>query len=118
MKKLIVLLVSLFALGCVAEGLDERVAELEKRLVKVEMMAAAGEAAVDFYPARDFYGCGAGCLDNIGSTEDGDVGFVVDEATSDYGNSLFVYVLDDSSACGEDDGGLPPRYFQAADAGS
>ena len=104
-------------MGCVTTGLDKRVDELEKKLTKIELMGAAGAAEANFYPARDFTGGGAGALDKIGSTEDGDVGFVAVQAHATYGNALFVYVLDVDAACGEDDSGVPPKYIQAADGG-
>jgi hypothetical protein len=105
----------LFA-GCASKGDIKR---LEDRMGRMEAMIGAGVEA-SFYPATGFYGPGptGGNCDAITSTADGDMCMVIKEADSNYGNAMFVYVLDDASSCGGDDTALPPKYFQAADGGN
>jgi outer membrane murein-binding lipoprotein Lpp len=124
MKRLLIILLALILAGCGGFGfksdssniseLEAKVKALEEKIDDIEMFGAGGVGA-NFYPARGLTGGAAGDLDKITSTNDGDVGFVVLHDDATYGDAILIYVLDDDSACGEDDTGQPPRYFIAPD---
>jgi len=93
------------------EQISQELAKLKQDMVRLEMIAGAGGAAANFYPARGLDGGAAGDLDAIAGTEDKDVGFVVLENDATYGNTLLVYVLNSTSGDGDD----LPWYLDAAD---
>jgi hypothetical protein len=117
MRRLWILLMLFLFLGCTTlptSRMEEKVKILEERVDEMEMVVAAGAGAY-FRPfSGGLDGTGAGALQKVTGTNDGDVGLVVLEnytggagegplASAAVGNIWFTYVLDDSSACGSDD---------------
>ena len=94
------ILVMFLVSGCAAT-LDNRVADLEVKMAKMEKQVKTGLASgsgANFYPARDFIGGTAGCLDAIASPSLGDVAFVMKRGDTAYGDITCLYMYHDFAA--------------------
>ena len=110
MKKLAILLLVLFTFSCAGfspkqdYNLEVRMEVLEKELKRIELMAAAGEAAaVD--RAWPFYGLvgGGNALDGITEASIGDNDFAIGRDSSGYG---YLYYWDATDGNGESSPGI------------
>lgn len=90
------------------------VGRLEDKVKQLEVMEEAGSAGADFRPFTALTGGGAGAVDKVTSTENGDVGFAVLEGDATYGEMFFPYVLDDDGGSGDS----LPEYIESGDGGS
>jgi len=117
MRKIFVLIMAIvFMAGCAT--VDPRVTALEDKVVKLErklLMGQATGAGANLYPVTGaLTGEGAGALDKIASTAQGDAAIVMFNSEGTYGNAFMPFTLDQSGGCGTE---AAPYCIESKDAG-